>query len=76
MAMDDAGQVYDPYGGQQDFRSTGFYVMFPMPLLKIHCVYCVLPVLLPVIHIAGFKIADETLELMRKLADSGELECR
>ena len=45
MAMDEQGQVYDPYQGRQDLKIK-FYAMFPMPLLKIRFVYYVLPVLL------------------------------
>ncbi|APR70695.1 multifunctional CCA addition/repair protein [Acinetobacter haemolyticus] len=72
MAMDANGQVYDPYGGQKDLEQK---------ILR-HVSHAFTEDPLRVLRVArfaaryesyGFKIADETLHLMREIAESGEL---
>jgi tRNA nucleotidyltransferase (CCA-adding enzyme) len=72
MAMDDQGNVYDPYGGQQDLEQkilrhvSDAFTEDPLRVLRVarfsarYAAY-------------GFKIADETLQLMQDIAASGEL---
>ena len=74
MAMDDAGNVYDPYGGQDDLNNrilrhvSEAFVEDPLRVLRVarfaarYTKY-------------GFQIADETLQLMQRISVSGELEC-
>ncbi|UIJ76605.1 multifunctional CCA addition/repair protein [Acinetobacter sp. SH20PTE14] len=73
IAMDDAGQIYDPYHGQQDLERrilrhvSNAFVEDPLRVLRIARFAARYKAL-------GFKVADETLELMQELAQSGELE--
>ena len=73
IAMDDAGNVYDPYGGQRDLEQrvlrhvSDAFVEDPLRVLRIARFAARYKAL-------GFKVADETLELMQELAQSGELE--
>ncbi|WP_312050002.1 multifunctional CCA addition/repair protein [Acinetobacter courvalinii] len=72
MAMDENGTVYDPYGGQQDLQHkilrhvSNAFTEDPLRVLRVarfaarYTTY-------------GFKVAEETLQLMRKIAQSGEL---
>ncbi|MEB6666920.1 multifunctional CCA addition/repair protein [Acinetobacter vivianii] len=72
MAMDAHGQVYDPYGGQQDLQHkvlrhvSEAFTEDPLRVLRVarfaarYATY-------------GFTVAEETLQLMRKIAQSGEL---
>ncbi|MCU4577252.1 multifunctional CCA addition/repair protein [Acinetobacter courvalinii] len=72
MAMDENGTVYDPYGGQQDLQHkilrhvSDAFTEDPLRVLRVarfaarYASY-------------GFKVAEETLQLMRKIAQSGEL---
>lgn len=72
MAMDETGTVYDPYGGQQDLQHkilrhvSDAFTEDPLRVLRVarfaarYAAY-------------GFKVAEETLQLMRKIAQSGEL---
>ncbi|ENW23779.1 multifunctional CCA addition/repair protein [Acinetobacter pseudolwoffii] len=72
MAMDDAGQIYDPYGGQQDLNNrvlrhvSDAFVEDPLRVLRIARFAARYTS-------AGFVIADETLALMQRLTESGEL---
>lgn len=72
MAMDDAGQVYDPYGGQQDLENrilrhvSNAFVEDPLRVLRIARFAARYTS-------AGFVIADETLALMQRLTQTGEL---
>ena len=72
MAMDDAGQVYDPYGGQQDLENrilrhvSDAFVEDPLRVLRIARFAARYTS-------AGFVIADETMALMQRLTESGEL---
>ncbi|WP_180106415.1 MULTISPECIES: multifunctional CCA addition/repair protein [unclassified Acinetobacter] len=73
IAMDDAGNVYDPYGGQRDLEQrvlrhvSNAFVEDPLRVLRIARFAARYKAL-------GFKVADETLELMQELTQSGELE--
>ncbi|WP_180129265.1 MULTISPECIES: multifunctional CCA addition/repair protein [unclassified Acinetobacter] len=73
IAMDDAGNVYDPYGGQRDLEQrvlrhvSDAFVEDPLRVLRIARFAARYKAL-------GFKVAEETLELMQELAKSGELE--
>ncbi|WP_180037123.1 multifunctional CCA addition/repair protein [Acinetobacter sp. YH16052] len=72
MAMDDAGQVYDPYGGQQDLENrilrhvSDAFVEDPLRVLRIARFAARYTS-------AGFVIADETMALMQRLTETGEL---
>jgi tRNA nucleotidyltransferase (CCA-adding enzyme) len=73
MAMDDSGKVYDPYGGQKDLdhkilrHVSDAFTEDPLRVLRVarfaarYASY-------------GFRIADETLQLMKDIAQSGELD--
>ena len=73
IAMDDAGNIYDPYGGQLDLENrllrhvSDAFVEDPLRVLRIARFAARYKTL-------GFKIADETLALMTELASSGELQ--
>ncbi|TMS40688.1 multifunctional CCA addition/repair protein [Acinetobacter lwoffii] len=72
MAMDDVGQVYDPYGGQQDLENrilrhvSDAFIEDPLRVLRIARFAARYTS-------AGFVIADETLALMQRLTETGEL---
>ncbi|WP_455597777.1 multifunctional CCA addition/repair protein [Acinetobacter pecorum] len=72
MAMDEAGQIYDPYGGQQDLENrilrhvSDAFVEDPLRVLRIARFAARYTS-------AGFVIADETMALMQRLTESGEL---
>ena len=73
MAMDEAGKLYDPYGGQADLAAkqlrhvSDAFVEDPLRVLRVarfaarYASY-------------GFTVAAETLELMTRLVSSGELQ--
>ncbi|WP_374574692.1 multifunctional CCA addition/repair protein [Acinetobacter sp.] len=73
MALDDDGTLYDPYGGQQDLQLrllrhvSDAFAEDPLRVLRIARFAARYKAL-------GFKVADETLKLMKQLAQSGELE--
>ena len=73
MAMDNDGNVYDPYGGQQDFCNkvlrhvSDAFVEDPLRVLRIARFAARY-------HALGFVVAPETLLLMQELAESGELD--
>ncbi|MFV5508444.1 multifunctional CCA addition/repair protein [Acinetobacter sp. 197] len=72
MAMDEAGQIYDPYGGQQDLENrilrhvSDAFVEDPLRVLRIARFAARYTS-------TGFVIADETMALMQRLTESGEL---
>ncbi len=72
MAMDDSGQLYDPYGGQADLNNrilrhvSDAFVEDPLRVLRVARFAAKLASL-------GFTVAKETMQLMRDMADSGEL---
>lgn len=73
IAKDDDGNLYDPYGGQKDLDQrilrhvSHAFVEDPLRVLRIARFAARYKSL-------GFKVADETLALMKELAESGELE--
>lgn len=72
MAQDDSGTITDPYGGQKDLDQrilrhvSPAFVEDPLRVLRIARFAARF-------HHLGFRIADETNDLMRHLANSGEL---
>lgn len=72
MAMDEDGNIIDPYHGQEDLKKkilrhvSDAFIEDPLRVLRVARFYA------RYYHL-GFRIADETLELMRKIANSGEL---
>jgi len=72
IAEDDQGQLIDPYGGQRDLQArllrhvSPAFAEDPLRVLRVARFAARYAEL-------GFRIADETLELMRQLARSGEL---
>ena len=67
------GQVYDPYGGQKILirKSTPcFRCIYRRSLTCATC--CSLRCSLCLRY--GFEIAEETLQLMKRIANSGELD--
>ncbi|KJS32714.1 MAG: tRNA nucleotidyl transferase, partial [Pseudomonas sp. BRH_c35] len=72
IAEDDQGQLIDPYGGQRDLRArllrhvSPAFAEDPLRVLRVARFAARYAE-------TGFRIADETLELMRQLARSGEL---
>ncbi|WP_371370024.1 multifunctional CCA addition/repair protein [Pseudomonas sp. QL9] len=73
IAEDDHGRVIDPYGGERDLQArllrhvSPAFVEDPLRVLRVARFAARFALL-------GFRVADETLELMRELSDSGELE--
>ncbi|TVP90728.1 MAG: multifunctional CCA addition/repair protein [Pseudomonadaceae bacterium] len=73
MAMDDQGQLIDPYGGQADLQARVLrhtapaFVEDPLRVLRVARFAARY-------HHLGFSVAPETLALMRELAESGELQ--
>ncbi|CAH0224519.1 multifunctional CCA addition/repair protein [Pseudomonas brassicacearum] len=73
MAEDDHGNLTDPYHGQRDLDArvlrhvSPAFAEDPLRVLRVARFAARYAPL-------GFKVADETLELMRQLSDSGELE--
>jgi tRNA nucleotidyltransferase (CCA-adding enzyme) len=71
MAQDDAGNVIDPYGGQRDLAArllrhvSDAFVEDPVRILRVARFAARYAPL-------GFKVADETLELMRRMVEAGE----
>lgn len=72
MAQHEDGTIIDPYGGQQDLQNkvlrhvSDAFVEDPLRVLRVARFAAKLAPL-------GFTVADETLELMSKIAQSGEL---
>lgn len=73
MAEDDHGNLTDPYNGQRDLEAcllrhvSPAFAEDPLRVLRVARFAARYAPL-------GFKVADETLELMRQLSDSGELQ--
>lgn len=69
MAQTTAGEIVDPYGGQADLQAgilrhvSAAFVEDPLRVLRVARFAARL----------GFTVAEKTLDLMRKLAASGEL---
>nr|WP_205455465.1 multifunctional CCA addition/repair protein [Vibrio sp. LB10LO1] len=72
MAMDDDGNLYDPYGGQSDLQKkvlrhvSDAFVEDPLRVLRVARFAAKLA------HL-GFSVAEETMQLMHDMAESGEL---
>lgn len=73
MAMDDQGIIHDPYRGQEDLNQKILRHVSPAfsedPLRVLRVARFAARY-----HHLGFRVADETLELMRELAKGDELE--
>ncbi|MDH0895856.1 MULTISPECIES: multifunctional CCA addition/repair protein [unclassified Pseudomonas] len=73
MAEDEHGQVIDPYGGLRDLQArllrhvSPAFAEDPLRVLRVARFAARYAPL-------GFEVADETLALMRQLAESGELQ--
>ena len=73
MAEDDHGHVIDPYGGQRDLEArllrhaSPAFAEDPLRVLRVARFAARYAEL-------GFVVADETMALMRQLAESGELQ--
>ena len=73
MAEDPQGQLYDPYGGQRDLEArllrhvSPAFAEDPLRVLRVARFAARYAPL-------GFRVADETLALMRQLSESGELQ--
>ncbi|SFB33747.1 tRNA nucleotidyltransferase (CCA-adding enzyme) [Pseudomonas sp. NFIX10] len=73
MAEDEHGNLTDPYHGQRDLEArvlrhvSPAFAEDPLRVLRVARFAARYAPL-------GFKVADETLELMRQLSESGELE--
>ena len=71
MAQDGAGAIIDPYGGQRDLDTrllrhvSDAFVEDPVRILRVARFAARYAPL-------GFRVADETLELMRKMVSDGE----
>jgi len=72
IAKDENGQLYDPYNGQQDIQDrllhhvSEAFAEDPLRVLRT-CRFAAR------FHHLGFRIADDTLELMRQLSHADEL---
>lgn len=72
MAEDEQGRLIDPYGGEQDLQArilrhvSPAFAEDPLRVLRVARFAARYAPL-------GFRVADETLALMRQLAESGEL---
>ncbi|ENM3733968.1 multifunctional CCA addition/repair protein [Vibrio cholerae] len=73
MAQDNSGQLIDPYGGQRDLAAkvlrhvSPAFVEDPLRVLRVARFAAKL-------HHLGFTVAEETMQLMEKIAQSGELQ--
>lgn len=73
MAMDAQGQIIDPYGGQQDLADkllrhvSSAFTEDPLRVLRVARFAAKLAPL-------GFRVAEETMTLMRSIVESGELQ--
>ncbi len=74
IAQDEEGCIIDPYNGQQDIKDrilrhvSPAFVEDPLRVLRVARFAARFAYL-------GFTIADETLALMQKITDSGEIAC-
>jgi len=73
MARDTTGKIIDPHGGQSDLEArrlrhvSGAFAEDPLRVLRVARFAARL-------HALGFTVDESTLELMRDIAASGELE--
>ncbi len=73
MAMDDQGNILDPYDGQADLKAKILRHVSPAFSEDPLRVLRVARFAARYFHL-GFKLASETLELMQQIANSGELQ--
>ena len=72
MAKSESGELIDPYGGQQDLAAkqlrhvSGAFTEDPLRVLRVARFAAKL-------HHLGFTVADETLQLMRHIVSTGEI---
>ncbi|QBY03715.1 multifunctional CCA addition/repair protein [Thalassotalea sp. HSM 43] len=72
MAQNQQGQIFDPYGGQQDLAKkllrhvSSAFAEDPLRVLRVARFAARY-------HHLGFRVADETNALMQQMAESGEL---
>lgn len=72
MAMDEAGNITDPFGGQADLEHrilrhvSDAFIEDPLRVLRV-ARFCAR------YHSYGFQIAPETMQLMQAISQSGEL---
>ena len=74
MAKDSNGIIIDPFGGQKDIKSKLFrhtsdaFSEDPLRALRLarFCTYE---------HLKKFQVANETVELLKEIVNSGELSC-
>lgn len=72
MAESDSGEIIDPFGGQKDLQArllrhvSPAFVEDPVRILRVARFAARFAGL-------GFKVADETMQLMRKMVDNGEV---
>ena len=73
MAQEEGGQVFDPFNGRMDLKArllrhvSPSFAEDPLRVLRVARFAARY-------HWLGFRVADDTLVLMRQLADSGELD--
>jgi tRNA nucleotidyltransferase (CCA-adding enzyme) len=73
MAQEEGGQVFDPFNGRIDLKArllrhvSPAFAEDPLRVLRVARFAARY-------HWLGFRVADDTLALMRQLADSGELD--
>jgi tRNA nucleotidyltransferase (CCA-adding enzyme) len=71
MALDDSGRIIDPHGGQRDLEArllrhvSPAFVEDPVRILRVARFAARYAPL-------GFRVADETMELLRRMVSSGE----
>ena len=78
MAQTEDGQIIDPYGGQQDLQAKTLRHVSPAFAEDPLRVLRVARFAARYAHL-GFRVADDTMALMRQLSESGELrgaDCR
>jgi len=73
MAESDSGEIIDPFGGQKDLQArllrhvSPAFVEDPVRILRVARFAARFADL-------GFRVADETMQLMRNMVDNGEVE--
>lgn len=73
IAQDSAGNIIDPYNGQSDLKQkllkhvSNAFEEDPLRVLRVARFAARF-------HHLGFRVAEETLQLMKKISDSGELK--
>ncbi len=73
LAQDDNGEIIDPYNGLGDLQNRLLRHVSPL-LAKIRYAFCCVARFAARYAHLGFRIADETLTLMREMTHAGELE--